>query len=97
MSIWSSVAGEEILGLDNLHGSDETDTNYKAEGTPSVWVHLATAVSWHDHIRLGVGDEDAEVLLSPKAARLLHEQLGVAIKTIEDTQNLRPPQAGAQT
>jgi hypothetical protein len=67
MSIWASVPGEPIKALVN----DTDDANYRAEGEPTAEVDVATARSWHDHIRLTIwGDgEDTEVLLSPDAAR----------------------------
>ena len=72
MSIWVS-ADPEVRALD---GHDEA-ANYRAEGTPSITIDLATT-SYHDHVRLALWDDnglDVCALLSPAAARRLSQML----------------------
>ncbi|MFR9794244.1 hypothetical protein ACL07V_37415 [Streptomyces sp. MB22_4] len=77
MSIWSSIGGPDILAL---NGSDEA-ANYRAEGTPTIGVDVATT-GHHDHIRLCLYDgADVEALLSPAAARMLRDRLDAALGT----------------
>lgn len=78
MSIWSSVVGEEIRALDG----HDYNANMHARGEPTIAVDVATARSWHDHIRLAL-DDDASIevcaLLSPAAARQLRDRLNIAL------------------
>jgi hypothetical protein len=86
VSIWSSV-GATVKALDG-HGEA---ANYGAEGEPSLEVDVATARSFHDHIRLaifsehaaaghlGTGRVDVCALLSPDAAHELVKKLMFAI------------------
>ncbi|NUS26064.1 MAG: hypothetical protein HOV92_17830 [Streptomyces sp.] len=76
MSIWSSVPGPDILALNGA----EDAANYRAEGTPTVHVDVATT-GHHDHIRLALfdGGVDADTLLSPVAVRLLRDRLDAAL------------------
>jgi hypothetical protein len=81
MSIWSSVShgGPEIVALEN----DGDAANYRGEGEPDVQVDVA-ATGQHELIRLALWrDEgellDLEVLLTPRAARLLMNRLTLAL------------------
>ena len=73
MSIWSSAAGDPVTALNG----DQEAANYRAEGEPTLEVDVATAASWHDHIRLAIwGDgKDATALLSPDSAREIAKRL----------------------
>jgi hypothetical protein len=77
MSIWSSVPGPDILALNG----DDDAANYRAEGTPTIHVDVATT-GHHDHIRLALfdGAPDVDVLLSPDAARALRNRLDAALQ-----------------
>lgn len=83
MSIWSSVPGETVKALNGAH----ENANYRAEGERTLEVDVATATSWHDHIRLAIwGDgEDVDALLSPDGARLLAKQLEAAAAWADGT------------
>jgi hypothetical protein len=75
MSIWSSVPGPDIVALDGSNSA----ANYRAEGTPTITVDVATT-GHHDHIRLCLYDgADVDALLSPTAARMLRDRLDAAL------------------
>ena len=88
MSIWSSVQSGTIKALNGSH----EDANYNARGEPGLEVDVATAVSWHDHIRLAIwGDrKDVTALLSPDAALQLAKRLEEAARETTATGTNRP-------
>lgn len=92
MSIWSTVGpwNHDLHGLD----ADQDDAaHYRAEGDRDIEFDVATAISWHDNIRLGLHREQAEhptarpvdirVLLTPEAARELIGYLQQAVDAVE--------------
>ncbi|MFC9089007.1 hypothetical protein [Nocardiopsis dassonvillei] len=99
MSIWSTVGpwDHELLALD----ADQDDaTHYRAEGERDIEVGVATAVSFHNNIRLGLYREpakhpagqpvDIRVLLTPEAARELIGYLQQAVDAVEQSERHRP-------
>jgi hypothetical protein len=82
VSIWSSVNPL----VEALNGDSGAAANYRAEGKPTITIDVATARSFHDHIRLALWDEagiDVCALLSPDDARALRDCLAEALKVVE--------------
>jgi hypothetical protein len=88
MSIWASVEGEEVRGIEI--GAPGVDT-YGGTGPGGVAIEVATATSWNKQIRLGVysdwTDVNLEVMITPEAATKLRDQLMVAIHRITQLTN----------
>lgn len=74
MSIWAGIEKEVRAG-----------TDYDLE-TPDANVYVQTSTSWTDNIQLGLLSDDlkidAELYLSPAAARSLIEALELALARI---------------
>lgn len=89
VSIWSSInpGGPDVRAIDGRTSA----ASCRAQGERSITVNVATAKSCHDHIRLTVSGEDADildlgvdvsVLLPPDAARLLRDRLDEALELV---------------
>lgn len=89
MSIWSSIGprGPDVRAIDGRTAA----ASCRAEGERSITVDVATAKPCHNHIRLAMWGEDADildpgvdvsVLLPPDAARLLRDRLDEALELV---------------
>lgn len=90
MSIYGSVNQHQDITA--LAAADLTD-DYRADGEPSLTVDVATATSYHDHVRLSAWstqDRDAAwMLLSPESTRLLRDALDEALHELARTSDRR--------
>lgn len=86
MSIWASLPGEDITAV-NVHdrGADE----YAGTGPERIDVHVSTALSWNDRIRLGASELTGEgfdvcLLLDADGAELLAGRLLAAVARVKE-------------
>lgn len=86
MGIYSSIGLDEpdIRGLDY----EDSEVYYKAVGDPIMSVGVATACSYHDHVRLGVYNDSDKggriaTLLPPSEVLRLINQLTEALRRVE--------------